>query len=133
MGSNDNKENVIKNLESVSKKIGCKKELLITLNQMHSNKVIYFENKTDVKNKLYGDAIISKVKNVGIGILAADCAPILFYNPIKKVIACAHVGWKGALNGIIKNTIKKFNELNCKNEDLIAVIGPCIKKKNYEV
>ena len=100
---------------------------------MHSNKVIYFENKTDVKNKLYGDAIISKVKNVGIGILAADCAPILFYNPIKKVIACAHVGWKGALNGIIKNTIKKFNELNCKNEDLIAVIGPCIKKKNYEV
>ena len=129
MGSNDNKENVIKNLESVSKKIGCKKELLITLNQMHSNKVIYFENKTDVKNKLYGDAIISKVKNVGIGNLAADCAPILFYNPIKKVISCAHVVWKGALNGIIKNTIKKFNELNCKNEDLIAVIGPCIKKK----
>ena len=117
----------------VSEKIGCTKELLITLNQKHSNKVVYFESKEDVKNKLHGDAIVSKVRNVGIGILAADCAPILFYDPIKKIIACAHSGWKGALNGIIKNTVKKFNELNCKNEDLIAVIGPCIKKQNYEV
>ena len=133
IGSNDDKKNVLKNLETVSEKIGCAKELLITLNQKHSNKVIYFESKKDVKNKLHGDAIISKVRNVGIGILAADCAPILFYDPIKKIIACAHSGWKGALNGIIKNTVKKFNELNCKNEDLIAVIGPCIKKQNYEV
>ena len=133
IGSYDKKENVLKNLELVSEKIGCKKDLLITLNQKHSNKVIYFKNEIDVKNKLHGDAIISKVKNVGIGILAADCAPILFYDPKMKVIACAHSGWKGALNGIIKNTIKKFNELNTKNEDLIAVIGPCLKKQNYEV
>ena len=133
LGSNDNKDNVLKNLEIVSKKVGCEKESLITLNQKHSNKVIYFEKKTDVKNKLLGDAIISKVKNIGISILAADCAPILFYDPKKKIIACAHSGWKGALNGIIKNTVKKFNELNSKNEDLIVVVGPCIKKQNYEV
>jgi len=133
LGSSDNKENVLKNLELVSKRIGCEKELLITLNQKHSSKIIYFENKTDVKNKLYGDAIISKVKNIGISILTADCAPILFYDPKKEIIACAHSGWKGALNGVIKNTVKKFNELNSKNEDLIAVIGPCIKKENYEV
>ena len=133
LGSSDNKENVLKNLELVSKRIGCEKELLITLNQKHSSKIIYFENKTDVKNKLYGDAIISKVKNIGISILTADCAPILFYDPKKEIIAYTHSGWKGALNGVIKNTVKKFNELNSKNEDLIAVIGPCIKKENYEV
>ena len=133
LGSNDNRENVLKNIELVSKKIGCQKESIITLNQTHSNEVIYFEKKLDVKNKLNGDAIISKVKNVGIGILAADCAPIFFYDPKNKIIACAHSGWKGALNGIIKNTIKKFNDLNSKNEDLIAVIGPCIKKQSYEV
>ena len=51
----------------------------------------------------------------------------------KKIIACAHAGWKGALNGIIKNTIKKFNDLNSSNNDIIAAIGPCIGKKNYEV
>ena len=133
LGSDDNKENVLKNIELVSKKIGCKKESIITLNQKHSNKVIYFENKSDIKNKLSGDAIISKARNVGIGILTADCAPIFFYDPKNKIIACVHSGWKGALNGIIKNTVKKFNELNSKNEDLIAVVGPCIKKRSYEV
>ena len=133
LGSDDKKENVLKNLELVSKKIGCKKESLITLNQKHSNQVIYFENETSIKNKLSGDAIVSKVKNVGIGILTADCAPIFFYDPNKKIIACVHSGWKGALNGVIKNTVKKFNELNSNNNDLIAVVGPCINKKNYEV
>ena len=58
---------------------------------------------------------------------------MLFYDPKNKVIACAHAGWKGALNGIIENTIKKFNKLNSNNSDLIAVVGPCIDKKNYEV
>ena len=129
----DKKGNVLKNLELVSKKIGCKKESLITLNQKHSNQIIYFGNKNAVKNKLHGDAVVSKVKNIGISILTADCAPILFYDPKKKIIACVHSGWKGALNGIIKNTVKKFNELNSNNNDLIAVIGPCIRKQNYEV
>ena len=113
LGSSDNKDNVLKNLEIVSKKIGCKKESLITLNQKHSNKVIYFENKTNVKNKLLGDAIISKVKNIGISILAADCAPILFYDPKKKIIACAHSGWKGALNGISTDSVQTMGINDC--------------------
>jgi len=133
IGSNDKKKNVLQNLQLVSKKIGCNKKSLITLNQIHGNKVIHFKNIKSVKNKMKGDAIISEVKNVTIGILTADCAPILFYEPNKKIIGCAHAGWKGALNGVIKNTVKKFSDLNSKNNDLIAVIGPCIKKENYEV
>ena len=133
MGSKDKKEIVLKNLELISKKIGCKKESLITLNQKHSNKVIFFKNKKEIKNKLNGDAIICGVKKVGIGILAADCAPILFYDPRKKIIGCVHSGWKGALNGIIKNTVKKFSKLNSNQNDLIAVVGPCLNKDNYEV
>ncbi len=133
LGSNDNKENVLKNLELVSNKIFCKKENLITLNQKHTNKVIHFNNKISVKNKLIGDAIVSSIRNVGIGILSADCAPILFYDPKKKLIGCAHSGWKGALSGIIENTIKKFIELGSNINDLIAVVGPCIGRNNYEV
>ncbi len=133
LGSKDKKENILKNLESVSKKIGCKKELLITLNQKHTNKVICFNSEADVKNKLTGDAIVSKVKNVAIGILTADCASIFFYDPKNKIIGCSHAGWKGALSGIVKNTVAKFNELKSNNNDLIAVIGPCISKKNYNV
>ena len=52
---------------------------------------------------------------------------------LKKLLVVSHSGWKGAFNGIIKNTIKKFKELNSNNNDLIAVVGPCINKKNYEV
>ena len=133
LGSKDNKKNVLQNLELVSKKIGCSKESLITLNQKHTNQVVHFQNKQNIKNKLTGDAIVCEVKNIGIGILSADCAPIFFYDPKNKIIGCAHSGWKGALSGIIKNTVKKFNELNSKNNDLIAVIGPCISKKNYVV
>ena len=133
IGSNDSKENVLKNLEIISNKINCDKNSLITLNQKHTNQVVYFKNETSIKNKVTADAIVSEVKNVGIGILTADCAPILFYDPKKKIIGCAHSGWKGALNGIIKNIVKKFNELNSNSNDLIAVVGPCIGKKSYEV
>ena len=133
LGSNDKKKNVYKNLEIVSNKISCDRKSLITLNQKHTNQVLHFSSRLSVKNKLTGDAIVSQVKNVGIGILSADCAPILFYDPQKKIIGCAHSGWRGALSGIVKNTIKKFNNLNSKNEDIIAAVGPCINKKNYEV
>ena len=133
LGSGDKKENVLKNLEFVSAKIGCEKGSLITLNQTHSNKVIYFKSKREIKNKLTGDAIVTKLKNIGIGILTADCVPILLYDPKKKIIGCIHSGWKGALNGIIKNTFLKFIELKSNSKDLVAVVGPCIKKKNYEV
>jgi len=133
LGSKDNKANVLKNLEFVSKKMECRKESLISLNQIHSDQVVHFRDKNSIKNKLNADAIVCEVKSIGISILTADCAPILFYDPNKKIIGCAHSGWKGAANGIIKNTIKKFNELNSRNDDLIAVVGPCLSEKNYEV
>jgi len=133
LGSNDKRENVLKNLNFVSKKIGCKNKELITLNQIHSNNVIHFENRAAIKNKLNGDAIVTKVKNIAIGILTADCAPILLYDHSKKIIGCIHSGWKGVLNGVIRNTIKQFQELNSNVDDLIVVVGPCIGKESYEV
>jgi len=132
-GSLDKKENVLKNIEYVSKKIGCQANSLITLNQVHSDKVIFFKNLNDIKNKLSGDSIVTQIKNIGIGVLTADCVPILLYDPKKKIIGCIHSGWKGAFNGIIKNTIKKFKELNSNINDLITVVGPCIGKNSYNV
>ena len=129
LGSGDKKENVLKNLQFVEKEIGCKNNSLITLNQKHTNKIIYFNDARSVKNKLTGDAIVTKVKNIGIGILTADCVPILFYDHKKKIIGCAHAGWKGALNGIIKNTVEKFKNLESNSADITAVVGPCIKKE----
>jgi len=132
-GSNDKKKHILKNIQYVSKKLGCKKKSLISLKQIHSNKVIYFKNTNNVKNKLRGDAIVTQLKNIAISILAADCVPVLLYEPKKKIIACIHSGWKGALNGIIKNTIKKIRKINPDINELVAVIGPCIGKKSYKV
>ena len=94
---------------------------------------MYFDNESSIKNKLPGDAIVTKLKNIGIGVLTADCVPILFYDPQKKIIGCVHVGWKGSLNGIIENTMDKFLELNSNASDLVVAIGPCINHQSYEV
>ena len=133
VGSNDKKINVLKNIKYVTKKMGCKKNSLITLNQVHSSKVIYFKSYSNIKNRLRGDAIVTKVKNIPIGILTADCVPILLYEPQKEIIGCIHSGWKGAFNGVIKNTIHKFKKLNSNLSELIVAVGPCIGKKSYEV
>ena len=105
---------------------------LILIKQTHSSKVIRI-NKTNLNKNLEADGMITSLNNIVLGVLTADCAPILFYDPVRKVIACAHAGWRGALNGVIKNTVEQFNKLNCNKEDIIAAVGPCIEQKNYEV
>jgi len=130
IGSNDKKKNVIKNLKIVSNKIGVKKKIIL-LHQFHSNK-IFFINKIS-KKKLLGDGLITNIKNIAIGILTADCAPILFYDPKKNIIGAAHVGWRGAYKKIGKKMISNFKKKGSKLNDISAVIGPCISQRNYEV
>ena len=78
------------------------------------------------------DALITKVKGIGLGVITADCVPIIIYDSKNKIIGCIHAGWKGAFSGIIKNTVNKIRKLNSKNK-IFASIGPCIGKKSYEV
>ena len=133
INSKDNKENVIQNINIVSKKLNCEKKPIVALNQNHGNKVVCFNNQEDIKNKIIGDAIVTTLKNIGISVLTADCVPILFYNPQKKIVGCVHAGWKGALNGIIENTVDKFLELDSNTRNLVAAVGPCISHHHYEV
>ena len=84
IGSKDDENNVTQNIDIVCKKLNCEKKPIITLNQTHSNKVVCFNNQEEVKDKMIGDAIVTKLKNIGIGVLTADCVPILFYDPQKK-------------------------------------------------
>jgi hypothetical protein len=133
INSKDSRENVIQNINIVSKKLNCEKKPIVALNQNHGNKVVCFNNQEDIKNKIIGDAIVTTLKNVGISVLTADCVPILFYNSQKKIIGCVHAGWKGALNGIIENTVDKFLELDSNTRNLVAAVGPCINHYHYEV
>ncbi len=130
IGSNDKKKNVIKNLKIVSKKIGIKKKIIL-LHQLHSNK-IFFVNKIS-KKKLFGDGLITNAKHLAIGILTADCAPILFFDTKKNIIGAIHAGWKGAYKKIVKKMINCFKKRGSKLSDILVVIGPCISQNNYEV
>ena len=130
-GSKDNKKNILKNLNYVSKKFSVKKKNLILMNQTHSNKVIEI-NKNNYKKKINADAIITREKGLALGVVTADCVPIIIYDLKNEIIGCIHAGWKGAISGIIQNTIKKIKKLNSEN-NIFASIGPCIGKNSYEV
>ena len=131
IGSLDKKKNVIKNLNIVKKRIGCKKNNLLLLKQVHSNKIFKINNI--LKKKLIGDGFFTSKKNIALGILTADCAPVFIYDKKLKIIGAAHAGWKGAYKGIIKNLINSFKKEGSNTNNIVAVIGPCISKKNYEV
>ena len=130
-GSKDNKNNINKNLNFVAKRMGVKKNKLILMHQTHSNRVVEIK-KNNYRKKIKADAMITKMNDFAIGVLTADCVPIIIYDKSNKIIGCIHAGWKGAFLGIIHNTIKKVKKLNTNNE-IFASVGPCIGEKNYEV
>ena len=126
-GSKDSKKNVIKNLRLVSKKMKIKQKNLVLMNQTHSNKVLEIKRSYNYK-KLNSDSIITKVRGLALGVVTADCVPILIYDFKNKIIGCIHAGWKGAFKGIIKNTILKIRKLNTNNI-IYASVGPMYWKK----
>ncbi len=132
-GSKDEPNNVRKNLELVRKKIKSSARDIFLLNQIHSNKFIYVDEKYQFKSKPKVDAVITNQKNLPIAILTADCVPILICDSQKKMIAAIHAGWKGAYKGIVDKVIKFMIKKGCKPKNITAVIGPSISIDNYEV
>ena len=131
-GSKDKKKNVYRNLSFVSKKMKIDLNRLFLMHQTHSSKVFIITKKNKDLKKFYSDALITKLKGVALGVVTADCVPIILYDIENQIIACIHAGWKGALSGVIENTVKKFKKLNSKNK-IFACVGPCIGVKSYEV
>ena len=134
IGSNDLKKNILQNLNIICNKVGISHKKLILLNQIHSNK-FHFINKNHKFNnkKLKGDALITNIKGVALGVLTADCVPILIYDKHKKIISAIHAGWKGAYKEIVKKVINFLIKNGSETKNLIGIVGPCISQKNYEV
>ena len=132
LGSNDKKNNVLNNLSIVSKKMGVSENNLFSMNQTHSNKVVIINENNKNIQRINADALITKEKNITISVLTADCVPILIYEENNHIVACIHAGWRGALNGIIKNTFDEIINMG-KNNKIYVAVGPCIGVKNYEV
>ena len=131
-GSRDKPKTVKRNLEKVATIMGVNLNKLILMRQTHSNIVRVLNKSSIKKNRIKADGIITQSNKIAIGVLTADCVPIIIYDKINNIVGCIHAGWRGALNGIIENTIKKMKTLG-DNFNIIASVGPCIGKKNYEV
>jgi len=132
-GSGDKERNVKKNLEIVRKKIKKSARDIFLLNQIHSNKFIYIDEKYRFKSKPKADAVITNQKNLPLGVLTADCSPILIYDDQLKIIAAIHAGWKGVYKGIVDKVINFMIKKGSIPHNIIAVIGPSISINNYEV
>lgn len=128
--SKDKKTNVKKNINIALSNLGINNCKLKLINQTHSNKVSIIDFK-NYKKKLYGDAMITTEKNIALGVLTADCAPILLFDKKRNFISCIHAGWKGSLSNIVGKTINIIKNMN--SSKIIAIVGPCISFNNFEV
>jgi len=132
-GSGDDKPTVARNREVVSRKLGIPDAALLTTWQHHSCSTIAVTAPWDSVDPPRGDAMVTATPGIALGILTADCAPILFADPKVHVIGAAHAGWKGALAGITDATIAAMEGLGAERSRITAVIGPAISGAVYEV
>ena len=133
-GSSDRPENVIENKRRAAERVDVDADALVTLYQVHSATVVAIEDARAVMaDRPQADAMVTDRPGIALGILTADCAPVLFADPVARVIGAAHAGWKGALNGVIQNTVSAMENLGARREDVTACVGPCIAQKSYQV
>ncbi len=135
LGSDDNNLNILKNLKIAQSKIYKSSKKIFLLKQIHSNKFVFINNNSKINNKknVEADAIITNQRKLPIGVLTADCVPLLVCDKKKNMIASIHAGWKGAYKGIIQNVLKFMIKKGCNPKDMTVAIGPSITLKNYEI
>ena len=104
---------------------------LVILKQVHGNHVIRLSDLKDVGKE--GDGLVANAKGVALGILTADCGPVLFYDPEAHVIGACHAGWRGAKAGILQETLDAMEEMGASRSRIYATLGPTIQQDNYEV
>jgi len=131
-GSKDSREAVLENRRRATAALapGAK---LVTLYQIHSAEAVTVTEPWDIPDNPKADAMVTNRPGIALGILTADCAPILLADPEARVIGAAHAGWNGALAGVTDSVTAAMVGLGAKRERIRAAIGPCIAQSAYEV
>jgi len=128
----DTIENVCKNRQRVADALMMGNAPIVFTCQKHTNIVRVIDGPF-IGDIPIADALVTKKKDLIIGVQTADCVPVLFTDPIAQIIAAAHAGWKGLASGVLQNTITAMEELGATRTNISAAIGPCIWPENYEV
>lgn len=132
-GSGDAPENVARNRALAADRLGVAEDRLITCHQIHSATVLTVEHPWRREDAPRADGMVTTRPGIALGVLAADCAPVLFADPQAGVIGAAHGGWKGALGGVMEATVAAMAQLGAVPARIRAGIGPCIAQASYEV
>ncbi len=131
-GSSDQAEAVRINRSRVAEAMGVAPERLLSLHQVHSDRVLTVDAPLAAPRPR-ADAMVSATPGLALGVLSADCQPVLLSDARAGVIGAAHAGWRGTLGGVLEATIGAMEELGARRDRIHAVIGPCISQRAYEV
>jgi len=135
-GSGDQAAHVHENRQRVMRAMGFDPggaAQLNTLAQIHSAHVVQLHRALSPGRHPQADALVTDVPGLVVGVLTADCVPVLFADTGGRVVAAAHAGWKGALAGIVAATVGAMAEMGAPAQRIVACIGPSIQQQSYEV
>jgi YfiH family protein len=132
LGSGDRRDAIQENRRRAVEAVAAGAKL-VTLHQVHSATAIPVTAPFPDEERPKADAMVTDRPGLLLGILTADCAPVLFADPHAGVIGAAHAGWKGAIGGVIDATVAGMEQLGAARPDIVAAVGPTIGRKSYEV
>ena len=133
IGSRDDRAAVLENRARASRHLGVEPEHLATPYQVHGSDVVVVESVWGPGLGPRADAVVTHRPDIAVGVGTADCGPILFAEPRARIVAAAHAGWKGALCGILESAVAGMERLGADRGRIVAVLGPTISGRNYEV
>lgn len=133
LGSNDDPQKVLENRGRVAAHLGARMPEVVTIYQVHGATAVTVEHPVARDALPVADAIVTRVPGLAIGVLTADCTPVLLADPDARVVAVAHAGWRGAKAGIVAAAVAEMERQGADRARIRAAIGPCISQASYEV
>jgi YfiH family protein len=133
LGSNDAPDRVKENRARAMAQIGLPPQALVTACQVHSARAVIVTNAWAGSERPEVDGLATRTPGLALGILTADCAPVLLADAEAGVIGAAHAGWRGAKGGILEATVSMMEALGARRTAITAALGPCIRRESYEV
>src|SRR5215212_3204313 len=133
LGSSDDPAHVAENRRRMTDHLGLPPDALASLHQVHSPDAVVVERPWHRNERPRADGMVTRMPGLALGITTADCGPVLFADAQARVIAAAHAGWRGAVTGVLESTLAAMERLGARRESIVAVLGPTISQKAYEV
>lgn len=133
LGSRDDPAKVAENRRRALARLGLAGDRLATVRQVHGTAVAVVTAPWPQDARPSADALVTRVPGLALGILTADCAPVLFADAGAGIVAAAHAGWRGALAGVLEATVAAMEDAGARRQHITAAIGPCIGAASYEV